>query len=57
MVALVFVVAAIVFMVDNTRRTSIRFPGRVISAPLWMALAGTLAVGLVAGALATHRKH
>ncbi len=45
LLALVLLVAAAVFMAENTRRVRIRVLGPQVTAPLWPVLAATLVAG------------
>ncbi|MGH3343210.1 MAG: LapA family protein [Carbonactinosporaceae bacterium] len=56
-VGVVLAVLAVVFVVENGTETRIRVLIPVISMPLWIALAGTLVVGFVAGFLISARRH
>ena len=54
--AIVLVVLAIIFIVENTRRAKIRFIVPQVNAPVWLALLVAAALGAVAGALVVHRR-
>jgi len=53
---LVLVALCVVFSVENTRRTKIRFLVPDLTAPLWLALLVPLVLGFAAGALFVHRR-
>ena len=50
-VGLVLLVLAVIFILENRRSTTIRFLIPNVTAPLWVALLGSVLVGVVAGAL------
>lgn len=50
-VGLVLLVVAVIFILENRRSTTIRFLIPNVTAPLWVALLGSVLVGIVAGAL------
>lgn len=50
------VVAALIFVAENTGRTTIRFIGPKTHTPLWLALGAAFLVGLVAGLLLAWRR-
>ena len=52
----VLVALSVVFAVENTRRTKIRFIVPDLTAPLWLALLVPLVLGFAAGALFVHRR-
>jgi uncharacterized integral membrane protein len=55
--AAVLVAILIVFIVENTRRTRIRFIVPIVTVPVWIALFAATVIGVVAGALiARHRR-
>ncbi len=47
------VVIILVFCIENTRRTNIRFLIPIVTAPLWTALFAAALLGALAGALIT----
>jgi uncharacterized integral membrane protein len=53
--AIVLVVVAVVFVVQNTKKTRVRFLLPEVEAPLWIALLAAVAVGVVAGWLIARR--
>jgi uncharacterized integral membrane protein len=53
---LVLVAVAVVFGVENTGRTKIRFIVPQLTAPLWLALLVPFLLGFGAGALIVHRR-
>jgi uncharacterized integral membrane protein len=55
-VAIVLLVLGVIFILENRRSTTIRFLVPVLTAPLWVALLGSLLVGVVAGALITRNR-
>jgi uncharacterized integral membrane protein len=56
-VALILVVLGIVFVVENTRRTKIRFIGPEVRVQVWVALVISLVVGAIIGWLFERRRH
>lgn len=50
-IGLVLLVLAVIFILENRRSTTIRFLIPNVTAPLWVALLGSVLVGIVAGAL------
>lgn len=50
-VGFVLLVLAVIFILENRRSTTIRFLIPNVTAPLWVALLGSVVVGIVAGAL------
>ena len=52
----VLVAVSVVFAVENTRRTKIRFIVPDVTVPLWLALIVPLVLGFAAGALFVHRR-
>jgi uncharacterized integral membrane protein len=52
-IGLVLLVLAVIFILENRRSTTIRFLIPEVTAPLWVALLGSVLVGVVAGALIT----
>jgi uncharacterized integral membrane protein len=44
-------IVVVIFILENTRKTKIRFVGPQVSAPLWLALLITAALGAAAGFL------
>jgi len=52
----VLVAVSVVFAVENTRRTKIRFIVPDLTVPLWLALIVPLVLGFAAGALFVHRR-
>ncbi len=52
----VLVAVSVVFAVENTRRTRIRFIVPDVTVPLWLALIVPLVLGFAAGALFVHRR-
>jgi putative membrane protein len=53
---LILVALAVVFAVENTRKTKIRFIVPHFTTPLWLALLVPLLLGFAAGALFVHRR-
>jgi uncharacterized integral membrane protein len=53
---LVIVVLAVVFVVQNTRKTRVRFIVPVVDTWVWLALVVALVLGFALGALFTHRR-
>ena len=53
--ALVLVVVVVVFALQNTGETKVRFLVPEVTAPLWIALAASALVGVVAGWLIARR--
>ncbi len=49
--ALVLLVLAVIFILENRRSTTIRFLVPEVTAPLWLALLVSVVIGVVAGAL------
>ena len=55
--AAVLVAILVVFIVENTRRTRIRFIVPIVTVPVWIALFAATVIGVVAGALiGRHRR-
>ncbi|HVV30317.1 MAG TPA: DUF1049 domain-containing protein [Mycobacteriales bacterium] len=54
--AIVLGIIVIIFIVENTRKTKIRFIGPQVSAPLWLALVIAAALGFAAGFLIDRRR-
>jgi len=52
----VLVAVSVVFAVENTRRTKIRFIVPDVTVPLWLALIVPLVLGFAGGALFVHRR-
>lgn len=52
----ILVVLVVVFVLENTHHTNVRFIIPKTSAPLWLALLLAAAVGACAGALFVHRR-
>ena len=55
--AIVLVVLGVIFVVENTRRTKIRFIIPEVTVQVWVALVAALAVGVVIGWLLERRRH
>jgi uncharacterized integral membrane protein len=53
--ALALTLLVVVFIVENTRRTKIRFIGPEVTAPLWVALIAATLVGAAVVALIARR--
>jgi len=53
---LLLILLAVVFAVENTRRTKIRFIVPQVTGPLWLAVLVPLVLGFAAGALVVHRR-
>lgn len=53
---LVIVVLAVVFVVQNTRKTRVRFIVPVVDTWVWLALVVALLLGFAAGALFARRR-
>jgi uncharacterized integral membrane protein len=49
-------IVVLVFIIENTRSTKIRFIGPQVKAPLWLALVIAAALGAVAGLLIDRRR-
>jgi uncharacterized integral membrane protein len=56
-VAIILVVLGIIFVVENTRKTKIRFIGPEVRVQVWVALVISLAVGVLIGWLLERRRH
>lgn len=56
-VAIILVVLGIIFVVENTRKTKIRFIGPEVRVQVWVALIVALAVGVIIGWLLERRRH
>lgn len=56
-VGMVLLVLAVIFILENRRSTTIRFLIPELTAPLWVALLGSVLVGVVAGALLARDRH
>ena len=56
LVALILLVLAVIFLVENTRRVRIRVIGPEVKMPLWLALAATLVAGMLILLLAQRRR-
>lgn len=52
----ILAILVIVFILENTHHTNVRFIIPKTSAPLWLALLLSAAVGACAGALFVHRR-
>ena len=52
-IGMVLLVLAVIFILENRRSTTIRFLIPEVTAPLWVALLGSVLIGVVAGALIT----
>ncbi len=52
---LVLLVLAVVFILENRVKTTVRFLVPRVSAPLWVALLVSALAGVIAGALLTYR--
>lgn len=50
-VGIVLLVLAVIFILENRRSTTIRFLIPEVTAPLWVALLGSVLVGVIAGGL------
>jgi ribose/xylose/arabinose/galactoside ABC-type transport system permease subunit len=55
--AIALVVLGVIFVVENTRRTKIRFIIPEVRVQVWVALVAALAVGVVLGWLLERRRH
>ena len=55
-VGIVLVVVAVIFILQNRRRTTVRFLIPEVMAPLWVALFVSVLGGIVAGARLAHRR-
>lgn len=55
--AIALVVLGVIFVVENTRRTKIRFIIPEVRVQVWVALVAALAVGVVIGWLLERRRH
>ncbi|MGK5632465.1 hypothetical protein [Streptomyces sp. URMC 123] len=53
---LVIAVLAVVFIVENTRRTKVRLLIPEVTMPLWMALLGMAVIGALCGAYLFRRR-
>jgi uncharacterized integral membrane protein len=56
LLALIVLVAAVVFIIENTRRVRIRALGPEVTAPLWLVLLITLVAGMLVLALIQRRR-
>ena len=56
-VGLVILILAVVFILQNRRRTVVRFIVPEATAPLWLALLISAVLGFVVGALLLARRH
>ena len=56
-VAIILVVLGIIFVVENTRKTKIRFIGPEVRVQVWIALIISIAVGVIIGWLLERRRH
>lgn len=54
--AAIIAILVVVFIVENTRSTKIRFIGPQVKAPLWLALIVATALGAAAGFLIAWRR-
>jgi uncharacterized integral membrane protein len=55
--AIVLVALGVIFVVENTRRTKIRFIIPEVRVQVWVALVAALAVGVIIGWLFERRRH
>lgn len=53
---IVLVVVAMIFILQNRRRTTVRFLIPELMTPLWVALFVSVLVGLIAGVLLAYRR-
>jgi len=53
--AMVLVAVVVIFIFENTKKTKIRFLIPEVTAPLWTALLGAAALGVIAGWLLARR--
>jgi len=55
LLGLVLLIVAVVFILENRSKATIRFLLPEVTAPLWVALLASALIGVVAGALLTYR--